>query len=103
MLEGSLDSPEHEFNAAARALDDFNKPKKPSLIRVQQLLIYIPTLINSSNADESYSILGEAVDEARDIDLFLEEKWVGLSEFDKEVSRKTFCNLYLSDRISLTP
>jgi hypothetical protein len=100
-LEDSLEILECRCNTAAYTLDHY-KPRKPSLTRLQQLLIYIATLSNSGNTKESYLILGEAVQEACEINLPLEEKWVNLSEFTREVRRKIFWNLYVWDRYADT-
>jgi Fungal specific transcription factor domain len=97
ILDVPLDVLESRCNAAACKLDNY-QPRKSSVLRVQQLLIYVSTLVNAGNAKDSHAALGEAVKEAQDINLFLEEKWDPMSEFDKETWRKTFWNLYSWDR-----
>jgi hypothetical protein len=92
-----LDTLEARCNTAALELDKY-QPRKPSLLRVQQLLIYIPTLSNAGKSEETYEALRDDLKEAQDINLFLEDKWYGLSEFEKEARRKTFWNLYVWDR-----
>ncbi|RDL30819.1 uncharacterized protein BP5553_10164 [Venustampulla echinocandica] len=82
-----LDGLENTYNDAASKLDNY-LPRKFSLLRVQQLLLHIVILLNDGNAKESHQILGEAIKEAQDVELFLESKWTGLSEFDKEERRK---------------
>jgi hypothetical protein len=96
-LQTSADTLESFCNSAACKLDAF-LPGKPSLPRIQQLLFHIPTLSNDGNAKEAYNVLGEAVKVARDINLFLEDKWGDISEFNKEARRRTFWNLYVWDR-----
>jgi hypothetical protein len=88
---------EAHCNAAALKLDSC-RSRNPSLLRIQQLLIYAPTLCNTGHAEESYEVLREAVKEAQSINLFLEEKWTGLTNFEKEAQRKTIWNLYVWDR-----
>lgn len=97
VLDIPLDVLERLCNSSACKLDGYH-PRKPSLLRVQQLLFYIATLTNDGNTKESYHTLAEAAKEARDIDLLLEDKWTSLNEFDKESRRKTFWNLYAWDR-----
>lgn len=97
VLRVSLDELEMFCNYSACLLDGF-LPRKTSLLRIQQLLFYIPTLTNVGNSKEAYHTLGEAVKEAREIDLFLEDKWPPVSEYDRELRRRTFWNLYTWDR-----
>lgn len=97
LINEPLEDTEARCDAAAVKLDSY-QPRKPSLLRIQQLLIYIPTLTNSGEAQESSDALHEAVKEAQSINLFLEEKWGELTELDKEERRKTFWNLYVWDR-----
>jgi Fungal specific transcription factor domain len=97
VLQEPLEVLEAHCNASATKLDAI-QPRQPSLLRIQHLLIYTPMLCNLGKAEESYEVLREAVKEAQKINLFLEEKWIGLTEFDKEVRRKIFWNLYVWDR-----
>lgn len=97
VLDTSLDTLESRCNAAACKLDSY-QPRKPSLLRIQQLLLYIATLVNAGNAKDSHAVLGEAVKEAQDINLFLVEKWPPMLEFDKETRRKALWNVYAWDR-----
>ncbi|KAE9364628.1 hypothetical protein N431DRAFT_388872 [Stipitochalara longipes BDJ] len=103
--QGVLDVPcdvlESRCNAAACKLDSY-QPRKSSLIRVQQLVLYITTLINAGNTKDSHAMLAETVKEAQEINLTLEEKWEPMSEFDKETRRKAFWNLYVWDRFYCT-
>jgi hypothetical protein len=94
VFQEPLEVLETHCNAAALGLDA-SQPLRSSQLRIRHLLIYTPTLCNLGKAEESYEVLREAVKEAQNIDLFLEEKRVGLAEFDKVVRRKTFWNLYV--------
>jgi hypothetical protein len=98
---GVLDIPpdllKSRCNAAACKLDSY-QPRKPSLLRIQQLILCIATLVNAGNAKDSHAMLGEMVKEAQEFNLFLEDKWEPMPEFDKETRRKAFWNLYVWDR-----
>ena len=97
VLDAQCDILESRCNAAACKLDSY-QPRKPSLIRVQQLILYIATLVNAGNTKDSHAMLAETVKEAQEINLSLEEKWGPMSEFDKETRRKAFWNVYVWDR-----
>jgi len=97
MLGCSIDELESCCTAWAETLDGY-QPRKPSLLRIQQLLFKIASLSNAGDPKESYKALSEAVDEAKAIDLLLEEKWTDFSENDKEIRRRTFWFLYTWDR-----
>jgi hypothetical protein len=58
------------------------------------LILYIATLVNAGNAKDSHAVLGETVKEAQEFNLFLEDKWEPMPEFDKETRRKACLNLY---------
>ena len=88
---------EAKCNKAASALDAI-QPRPASLLRIQQLLLHIVILLNAGNTKDSYSVLEEAVKEARDIHLFLEEKWEPMAEFDRETRRRVFWNIHIWDR-----
>lgn len=97
LFDVSLDAMESRCNAAACKLDSY-QPRSPSSLRIEQLLLYVSTLVNSGNTAEAYAILAESVKEGQEINLFLEEKWPPMSEFDKEMLRKTYWNLFMWDR-----
>lgn len=97
VLDIEPDALESRCNAVACKLDGY-QPRTPSLLRVQQLVLYVATLFNAGNAKDSHAMLAETVKEAQEINLSLEEKWEPMSEFDKEIWRKAFWNVYVWDR-----
>jgi hypothetical protein len=97
-LEGrSATEFENSCNKAAARFDTY-RPRKPTLLRVRQLLLHIATLLNDGDAKESHNVLGEAIKEARGVGLFLETQWTGFSEYEKDERRKLFWYLYVWDR-----
>jgi hypothetical protein len=83
----SLEALESRCNAAACKLDSY-QPRKPSLLRIQQLFLYIVTLVNAGNAKDNHAVLAEAMKEAQVINLFLEEKWPPMLNSIKRVAGK---------------
>ena len=92
-----LDEQERDCIQAARKLSDL-KRSRPSMIRIQHLLFHVPTLLNNGNTVESYKALEEAVKEGQRLELYLESKWRGLTEFEMEERRRVFWYLYIWDR-----
>ncbi|KAG9236693.1 hypothetical protein BJ875DRAFT_493919 [Amylocarpus encephaloides] len=64
---------------------------------VQQLLIHVATVANAGNTKESSKTLIDAVREAQNIGLLLEEPNAGLSEYKQEGCRKVFWGLFIWD------
>ncbi|KAF4628865.1 hypothetical protein G7Y89_g9290 [Cudoniella acicularis] len=60
------------------------------------------TANNSGDAKAASNILNEAVKEAQDIDLFLEERWVEFSDFERERRRRAAWSIYVWDRFFCT-
>jgi hypothetical protein len=72
IFKGPLDRLEFCCNTAALSLDSYQR-QKPSLLRIRQLLIYIPILYNVGKPEESSAVLQKAAEEAQSISLFLEK------------------------------
>lgn len=97
IIDVPIDELEERCNAVASKLDNY-RPRFPSLVRVQQLAFHLSSLQNNGDTKEFCHILAEAVKEARDINLFLEEGNADVSEFDRETRRKTYWYLFVWDR-----
>lgn len=98
VLEGkSCEDFESTCNEVASRFDTY-RPRKPTLLRVRQLLLQIVTLLNNGDAKGSHITLEEAIKEARGVGLFLETQWIDLTEFEREERRKVFWYLYVWDR-----
>jgi hypothetical protein len=95
MFDISSDSLISSCHMTACKLDTF-LPKPKSLLRLQQQFFHIHYLKNSSNIGECWNVLRDTISIAQDISLHKEVREA--SEFDMEMRRRVFWNLYVWDR-----
>ncbi|KAH7324069.1 hypothetical protein BKA65DRAFT_555729 [Rhexocercosporidium sp. MPI-PUGE-AT-0058] len=97
ILEDTVDAMEARCDELARHFDSY-RPRKPSVIRVQYMILHAVVLITAGDPKDGYQALLEATKEAHAIDLFTEERWPSLHDSDAETRRKVFWLLFNWDR-----
>ncbi|KAG4437209.1 hypothetical protein IFR05_007298 [Cadophora sp. M221] len=97
VLEDTIDAMEARCDELARHFDSY-RPRKPSVIRVQYLILHAVTLTTAGDPKDGYQALLEATKEAHAIDLFNEERWPSLHDGDAETRRKVFWLLFNWDK-----
>ncbi|KAK0123943.1 hypothetical protein ONS95_008933 [Cadophora gregata] len=96
-LDYSVDTMEARCDELARHFDSY-RPRPPSVIRVQYMVLHAVTLVTAGDPKDGYQALLEATKEAHAIDLFNEERWPTLHDAEAETRRKIFWLLYNWDR-----
>lgn len=97
VLDYPIDVLESRCDEAAYRLDSY-RPRKPSVFRIQYLMLQTVTLMNAGDPKESYQALREGINEAHEINLFTEERWPTVHDSNAETRRKVFWNVYIWDR-----
>ncbi|PVH76570.1 hypothetical protein DL98DRAFT_574345 [Cadophora sp. DSE1049] len=96
-LDGSVDAMEARCDELARHFDLY-QPRKPSIIRVQYMILMAVTQITAGDPKDGYQALLEATKEAHAIELFSEERWPTLHDAEAETRRKIFWLLFNWDK-----
>ncbi len=96
-LDTSREDLEKMCHETANRLDAY-RPRPQSLILTQQLYFHINYLKNASKINECHSVLEYTIKEAQKMGLHLESPHQATSEFEMEMRRRTFWNLYVWDR-----
>lgn len=99
--DGVIDAPlaalERGLHAEACKLD-ICRPRVSSITRVQQLFFHVCYLKNNAEIKDSWFVLSDAVKEAHELGLHLDDTTANSNEFELEIRRRVFWNLYIWDR-----
>jgi len=96
-LEESIDVMEARCDELACHFDSY-RPRKPSIIRVQCMILMAVTQVTAGNPKDGYQALLEATKEAHAIELFSEDRWPTLHDAEAETRRKIFWLLFNWDK-----
>ena len=81
------------------ASSSYAKDAPTSIPRIHQLFFRACYLKNEGDMKRSWNVLGEAIREAQELSLHLElQKGQGRSEYDVEMGKRTYWNLWLWDK-----
>ena len=97
VLDESIDVMEARCDELARHFDSY-QPRKPSIIRVQYMILMAVTQVTAGDPKDGYQALLEATKEAHAIELFSEERWPTLHDAEAETRRKIFWLLFNWDK-----
>ena len=103
VLGNSLSALREQCNATAISLTRIPMIKEglPSITRIHEHFFHACYLKNEGAMKESWNVLSEAINEAHELGLHLETRKPGgklVSEYDIEMGRRTYWNLWLWDK-----
>ncbi|KAJ5489213.1 hypothetical protein N7539_004103 [Penicillium diatomitis] len=99
ILSTHLNQVENWFCALAAELEALRPPEEPpSIVAVQHRLCHVSYLVDYAKISASWSTLNKAIQDARAIGLHLRDPGITLSDFEMELRRQAFWNLYIWDR-----